>query len=236
MTIQYTPNFAFPFPQLADSADAPRDIAALASALDTFLKGLVPIGAMAMWATVNAPGGWVLCQGQELDQVGTYAALYAVLGSTYNIAGVGVGKFNVPNLQGNVPVGAGSGYALAQKGGASTVALSAAQIPAHAHGPGTLVTDTEPVHGHNMSSSNAGGPAVAVVTGGIAVSHGGVAINGPAVQRGGDAGFYGRFGVDPGGAHAHAVNGGSTANNTGGGGSHSNLQPYQVVNYIMKYQ
>jgi hypothetical protein len=44
-----------------------------------------------------------------------------------------------------------------------------------------------------------------------------------------------------GGTNVSRVSGGTTANvntsnNTGGGGSHNNLQPYQVTNYIIKYR
>lgn len=93
-----------------------------------------------------APRGWAFCNGQTLP-VNQYQALFSLLGTTYG--GNGTTTFNLPNLQGRVPVGTGQlpgggSYALGQMGGAEGVTLTQAQIPAHIHQvTGTVQASTD---------------------------------------------------------------------------------------------
>jgi microcystin-dependent protein len=48
-----------------------------------------------------APSGWALCNGQTMS-IQQYAALFSLLGTTYG--GNGTTNFNLPNLQGRVPI------------------------------------------------------------------------------------------------------------------------------------
>jgi hypothetical protein len=66
---------------------------------------LVPTGTIIMHPSATAPAGYVLCNGTSLNQVGVYAKLFAVIGTTY---GGGGGFFNKPNFQGCFLRGAGS--------------------------------------------------------------------------------------------------------------------------------
>jgi hypothetical protein len=66
---------------------------------------LVPTGTIIMHPSSTAPAGYVLCNGTSLNQVGVYAKLFAVIGTTY---GGGGGFFNKPNFQGCFLRGAGS--------------------------------------------------------------------------------------------------------------------------------
>ncbi len=66
---------------------------------------LVPTGTIIMFPSATAPAGYVLCNGTSLNQVGVYAKLFAVIGTTY---GGGGGFFNKPNFQGCFLRGAGS--------------------------------------------------------------------------------------------------------------------------------
>jgi microcystin-dependent protein len=81
-------------------------------------SGVVPIGAMLMWGTTTAPADWVLCDGSSLLRAGTYADLFAVIGTTYgSIDGT---HFNVPDLRQRVPLGkaaSGTGNTLGGTGG-----------------------------------------------------------------------------------------------------------------------
>lgn len=82
-----------------------------------------------------APTGWALCNGQTLP-IASYQALFSLLGTTYG--GDGVTTFQLPNMQGRVPVAMGSGAGLSsrtlgEQGGKETVALTLAQMPAHRH-------------------------------------------------------------------------------------------------------
>jgi microcystin-dependent protein len=105
---------------------------------------LLPPGLVAPYAGTTAPTGWLLCYGQTVSQA-TYAALYAILGTTYGSdAG---GNFTLPDLRGRVVAGqddmGGSsanrltdqsgglnGDTLGDTGGAETHTLTNAELPA----------------------------------------------------------------------------------------------------------
>src|SRR5438270_9103075 len=77
-----------------------------------------------------APKGWAMCNGQLLP-INQNQALFSLLGTTFG--GDGRVNFGLPNLQGNVPIGVGSGHTLGEKGGTQSVTLSISQIPTHTH-------------------------------------------------------------------------------------------------------
>jgi microcystin-dependent protein len=82
-----------------------------------------------------APQGWALCNGQTLP-ISANNALFALLGTTYG--GNGSTTFNLPDLQGRLPLHAGNGaglpvYTLGQKAGTQSVTLTQQQIPSHTH-------------------------------------------------------------------------------------------------------
>jgi microcystin-dependent protein len=82
-----------------------------------------------------APVGWQLCNGQTLA-ISQYAALFSLLGTTYG--GNGTSTFQLPNLQGRVPVDQGTGQGLSpvvmgEQGGTGTVTLTLANLPMHNH-------------------------------------------------------------------------------------------------------
>ncbi|TPV96034.1 MAG: phage tail protein [Myxococcales bacterium FL481] len=91
-----------------------------------------------LFAGDYAPRGWVLCDGQLLP-VSQYAAVFALLGTTYG--GDGRINFGVPDLRGRVPIGSGASPSLGMSfftgelGGFEAVPLSTAQLPAHQHTP-----------------------------------------------------------------------------------------------------
>jgi len=87
------------------------------------LTGRSEVGAIKPWGKTTAPDGYVLCDGASLVRTGTYADLFAVIGTTYGTAD-GT-HFNVPDLQGKAPQGYdGNTYNLAGTGGANTVTVS----------------------------------------------------------------------------------------------------------------
>lgn len=82
-----------------------------------------------------APSGWALCQGQ-LMPISQNTALFSLLGTMYG--GNGQTNFALPNLQGQVVLGAGQGpglspYAQGESGGSTTVTLLQSEIPSHSH-------------------------------------------------------------------------------------------------------
>lgn len=76
------------------------------------------------------PKGWALCSGQVLP-INQNQALFSILGTTYG--GNGQTNFALPNLQGRTPIHFGNGVQLGEQGGADSVALTEAELPAHGH-------------------------------------------------------------------------------------------------------
>jgi microcystin-dependent protein len=84
-----------------------------------------------------APINYALAAGQILP-ISQYTALFSLLGTTYG--GNGTSNFQLPNLQGNVPIGFGqspgtSDYVQGETGGTTTVTLTASETPNHTHTP-----------------------------------------------------------------------------------------------------
>jgi microcystin-dependent protein len=76
------------------------------------------------------PKGWALCNGQLLP-INQNQALFSLLGTTYG--GDGRVNFGLPNLQGNVPIHAGNGHTLGERGGEQAHTLSISELPTHVH-------------------------------------------------------------------------------------------------------
>jgi len=93
------------------------------------------LGEIRMTGFNFAPVGWALCNGQTLS-ISQYSALFALLGTTYG--GNGTTTFNLPDLQGRVPIhwGTGAGlstYVIGENGGTENVTLLYNQMPLHNH-------------------------------------------------------------------------------------------------------
>ena len=82
-----------------------------------------------------APAGWALCNGQTLS-ISQNNALFALLGTMYG--GNGVSTFQLPDLQGRVPIHWGNGlglpvYVQGEKAGLPSITLTQQQLPTHTH-------------------------------------------------------------------------------------------------------
>jgi len=77
-----------------------------------------------------APKGWAQCSGQLLP-INQNQALFALLGTTYG--GNGQTTFALPDLRGRVPMHAGGGLTLGQRGGEESHTLSLNEMPMHTH-------------------------------------------------------------------------------------------------------
>ena len=95
------------------------------------------VGEIRMFCGNFAPTGWAFCNGQLLP-ISQNTALFSLLGTNYG--GDGRSTFALPNLLGAFPLHAGSSAgpglsprSTGQAGGSETVALAAAQMPAHGH-------------------------------------------------------------------------------------------------------
>jgi microcystin-dependent protein len=101
-----------------------------------------------------APKGWAMCNGQTLA-INQNQALFALLGTTYG--GNGITTFNLPNLQGRMPVHVGGGISLGQVGGEATHTLTVSEMTAHTHpvnGSSTLANVGDPT-GNLWATGNA---------------------------------------------------------------------------------
>jgi microcystin-dependent protein len=231
-----------------------------------------PIGTLLPYLGSVAPTGYLMADGTPKSRTGATAALYGVIGTTYGV-GDGVNTFNLPNLNGKVPVGQDSAQAefdvLGEIGGAKTVTITQAQMPVHLHG----ITDiqhnhgqtnhvhgndqhdhgvnswSDPVGDHNHAGAN--GYVYVVSIGGVQNDY---LVNNTAANRSSSVTYTD---VHSAGGHSHPVGTdvwpaginilGNTANlqtaltgingtnNAGSGNAVNNLQPYIVVNYIVKY-
>jgi len=90
------------------------------------------VGEIKLFAGNFAPAGWMMCDGAILP-ISENETLFQLIGTTYG--GDGESTFALPNLQSRIPLHAGSGFVLAESGGAETVTLTTNQIPAHNHAP-----------------------------------------------------------------------------------------------------
>ncbi len=106
-----------------------------------FADFAVAIGTVLFNPIDTAPAGYLICNGQAVSRT-TYANLFAVYGTTFG-SGDGSTTFNVPNLSARFLMGSGPGgsNAVGSTGGAATVTLTEATMPAHTHGPGTAASN-----------------------------------------------------------------------------------------------
>ena len=169
----------------------------------------LPTGAISQFAGGTAPTGFLLCEGQSVSTT-TYADLFSVIGYTYGGSGE---SFLVPNLQNRIPVGKGPDTefdTLGETGGAKSVALTTAQMPSHTH---TGTTSTTGSHQHYIQ--NRRNPTVGDF---------------PVFESWGGGSNTREHYTDAAGNHSHTF----TTDATGSGEAHTNLQPYIVLNYIIK--
>lgn len=200
--------------------------------VDSMLASRLPAGLITMWSgAVNAiPSGWALCNGAN----------------------------GTPDLRNRFVVGAGSTYGVGDTGGANSVTLTTAQIPAHNHSASTGsngshshsgTANTAGSHNHSGSANSAGahshtqraesdggisdrmrlaGGNGSVLNSGVSTASAGAHTHSLSINSNGS--HTHSLSINNNGAHTHSV----SVGNTGGGQSHENRPPYYALAYIMK--
>ena len=171
---------------------------------------VMPVGTIVPYGGTTPPAGWLLCDGSSYSTT-TYADLFAVIGYIYGGSG---GNFNVPNLKGRVVVGLDAGDTdfnnLNNSGGEKQHTLTVDEMPSHNH------SINDPGHTHDYGDYRV--LRTQTCMGGSENRGISDPPNYESVNRTTDVAYTG-----------------ITMNNTGGNQPHNNLQPYRVLNYIIKY-
>ena len=169
-----------------------------------------------------APDGWLVCDGSQVSRT-VYPALFTVLGVAYG-AGDGANTFNLPNLQGRVPLGLDGAHPRGTSGGAESHTLTTANMPAHTHTINhdhpTFNTAAGGAHDHSTGRNDADGSSPTTIREGT-----------------GTGKTTDRSMVLSDGTHTHAVdvpNFTGNSGSTGSGTPFSVLGPYTAVNHIVK--
>jgi microcystin-dependent protein len=157
---------------------------------------LIPAGTIVQSAAIAEPSGWFICNGRTLNNT-TYSGLFNAIQYTYGGSDL---SFNIPDIQGRVPIGAGSGSgltvrSLGQKSGEENHTLTTNEMPSHTH---TLDRRINPDDGAFDNGNTYISDSCASTT---------------------DRQLMGTF----------------NTYSTGSGASHNNMQPFIVLNYLIKY-
>ena len=168
------------------------------------------IGEVKIFGFNFSPMGYDYCKGQSYS-ISQYTALFALIGTTYG--GDGVQTFNLPDLEGRVPVGQGQGpglpdYIMGEKAGTVTVNLATANMPAHVHTLNSMHVQIKASNANADESAAEGGfPGLAVANVYTSIPDAGIFTGGTEV-----------FG---------------STDSAGAGLPFSNINPYLVLNYCI---
>ena len=168
------------------------------------------VGEIRQFAFNFVPRGWAACNGQLLP-IAQNTALFSLLGTSFG--GDGRATFGLPNIIGNLPVGAGQGpglpdYPIGSRTGVQTVTLNSSQMPTHNHGlvVTNAVASTASASGQQLANGIVGGRQSAI-----------------------------RALIYSTAAPATTLNTGSLAS-TGSNQAHNNMMPYLAMNFFIAIQ
>lgn len=225
---------------------------ALALGSDACEVSMAPIGSIVIWPSDEIPENYLLCDGSFIS-IAEYPDLYAVIGETY---GAGSGVVALPDLTARFPLGSSVSHALASTGGAETVTLTEAEMPAHSHALESHAhsvgahSHTVPAHTHNQTSHGHTVPNASIVTkknsvpgasntavmaatngtgtdGTIDLPINPVALTTPSIE---EKPAFNTLNSSP----FNTGTASGTAASAGGDGAHNNMPPYLALNYIIR--
>ena len=165
-----------------------------------------------MFGSNFAPRSWAFCDGQLLP-ISSNTALFSLLGTIYG--GDGRTTFQLPDLRGRVPMGPRTGAGLTprtlgQRGGVEDVTLNTNQIPSHNHSASSQANAVAGVGNSNDAANNFWSKDAGVSSATYNTGPSDATMNTGAVS--------------------------TTIGNTGGNQSHTNVQPFLCVNFIIALQ
>ena len=134
-----TPILQLPYPVPDDSVDVPRDVQALAEAIES--HGAFIVGELRTFALAAAPAHWLVCDGRVVLRA-DYPELFAAISTLWNTGGETTAQFRLPPVAGRSIIGAGAGAGLTNRAVAALVGeerhrLIVAELPSHNHGGAT---------------------------------------------------------------------------------------------------
>ena len=174
------------------------------------------LGEIRMFAGGYAPAGWHICDGTLLP-LNEYQALFALFGTIWG--GDGRTTVGLPDLRGRVPVGQDYGpgltaRVLGEKGGASTVQITTANMPTHTH---TLQASTTTATTVAVDNNVGLATPHTLATGQVACYMPASLVTDPATQ-------------------VTTMAGTAITGSGAGGQPHINVMPYLAINYIICIQ
>ena len=256
-----TPNYGWTMPDPGASANTwGSTLNATTQKVDAQVfvnqQGLVPVGSVTMFAGATAPTNWLICDGRSLSTAAPYDKLFAAI--QYAFGGSGA-NFNLPNLQGVFPLGAGASNPLGSKAGSYSYTIGVNNLPPHAHPITDLLhshTASQNAHSHNASQDahthNAsqdahshGIPLDLVNPSGGGLTNGGASFGLAGGQRTDTQQPAVHIDVQQPAVHIDTQQPGvgvnpsgtglSTTQNAGGGAAMSIVPSYVALNYIIRY-
>lgn len=207
---------------------------------------LYPAGTIISCVGTNVPDGYLLCDGAEVSRT-TYAALFAAIGVAFGTPSNNT-VFRLPDFRGRSPFGVTTNFTLGTYHGVESVTLNLAQIPSHSHstsiGNHTMAAHTPTIShsgGHNHRGSRVfywpndsfrgnNDPEIPLLH---HTSH---------PTRWAWHHRTSSWSSDPWITHRHSITSNShththtvTNGSTGGGQAHTNMHPFVVLNFFIRY-
>jgi microcystin-dependent protein len=197
-----------------------------------------PVGSIVCYAGQTNPTGWLFCDGSEVPKA-SITELFAVVGNNYGSAS-NSDNFVLPNLREKIPVGNSgqTNYQLGNTGGNKTITLGVNQLPSHSHGGTTdsngahIHSATDAGHQHQytdayFAENQSGGPNDVFGTSASTDTDNSYRYRTPVPST---STGYASITIGSNGSHTHTF----TTGSTGSGDSINVLNPYLVLNYIIK--
>ena len=183
---------------------------------------VTPVGSVICFAGASAPEGWLFCDGSEVLK-SDYLDLFNVIQNNYGIASDST-KFVLPNLQEKMAIGKSGANNLGNHGGNQTITLTEGQMPSHSH---TGTTTSSGTHSHTSNATGGfGGTGLAFANGYDTTTSLDYSNNQEINLKTTIA-----LSINDSGSHSHTF----TTNTTGSGSSIDIMNPYVVLNYIIKF-